>query len=178
MYECMYACMYVCMQVGRYVCMYACMRVCGWMDDGRVSGASSDEPTHQHNDELLTRILDFAAQFVQDFPVVFAGDFQADPLSYASLADACSTGRGSTLWPPWPLTTPVPLRFAVTSTGPLRSLLLPLTRSSSVSMRSISWSRPASFRSVAISTPLSLLRSLPLLRPLVLSPLRPLPPWT
>ena len=93
------------------------------------------------------------------------------------LRTLAARGLGSTLWPLWPATTPVPLPFAAISTGPLRSLLPLLTRFSSVSMRSISWNRPALFRSVATSTPLSRLLSLLPLRPLVLLPLRPLPVW-
>ena len=51
------------------------------------TSASQDVLVHQFNDSLFGDILEICAQF-GDVPIIIAGDFQADPLSYESLSNA------------------------------------------------------------------------------------------
>lgn len=52
-----------------------------------TTGASSDNRVHETNDCLFEKIFHIAAQFGQ-IPIAIAGDFQANPSSYASVASA------------------------------------------------------------------------------------------
>ena len=52
-----------------------------------TTGASQDEQLHSDNDNLFANILAVTAQF-GSIPVIVAGDFQATPLSYPSIAAA------------------------------------------------------------------------------------------
>ena len=57
-----------------------------WSFYGRT-GASSEQDPHLWNNTTLEAIFDISAQF-GDIPVIIAGDFQAEPLSYASVTQA------------------------------------------------------------------------------------------
>ena len=61
---------------GLFFCVYA------------TTGASSDATIYAANDKLLEGIFLVAAQF-GEIPIVVAGDFQANPLSYNSVSGAC-----------------------------------------------------------------------------------------
>ena len=51
-----------------------------------MHGASQDPALHAKNDQLLADVFSFVAQF-GPIPVVVAGDLQADPASYESVAN-------------------------------------------------------------------------------------------
>lgn len=51
------------------------------------SGASICHDTFQENDQLLSDVFEIVAQF-GDIPIIIAGDMQADPSSYPSIASA------------------------------------------------------------------------------------------
>ena len=57
-----------------------------------VSGATSDDTIFQRNQEYLAEAFNFAAPFLPDHPVLFAGDFQACPTHYPAVSDALATG--------------------------------------------------------------------------------------
>ena len=57
-----------------------------WSFYGRT-GAPSEQDPHSWNNTTLEAIFDISAQF-GDIPVIIAGDFQAEPLSYASVTQA------------------------------------------------------------------------------------------
>ena len=61
---------------GLFFCVYA------------TTGASSDSSIHAANDQLFDNIFLVAAQF-GEIPIVVAGDFQANPMSYPSISGAC-----------------------------------------------------------------------------------------
>ena len=51
-----------------------------------TTGASQDPHIHSRNDDLFSQVFAFVSQFGQ-IPVVLAGDLQADPMSYPSIAN-------------------------------------------------------------------------------------------
>ena len=57
-----------------------------WSFYGRT-GASSEQDPHSWNDSVLEAIFEISAQF-GDIPIIIAGDFQAEPLSYSSVTQA------------------------------------------------------------------------------------------
>ena len=57
-----------------------------WSFYGRT-GASSEQDPHSWNDHALSQIFEISAQY-GDIPVLIAGDFQAEPLSYSAIAGA------------------------------------------------------------------------------------------
>ena len=82
---------------GRYLELYNTTRVTAmwhqvtrhvraliWSFYGRT-GASSEQDPHSWNDSTLEAIFEISAQF-GDIPIIIAGDFQAEPLSYSSVA--------------------------------------------------------------------------------------------
>ena len=90
-----------CDQTGLYVGLYRTQRLnAAWIQVKprtralvisvyATTGASQDPHIHARNDELFSQIFALVSQFGQ-IPVIIAGDLQADPMSYPSIANAVS----------------------------------------------------------------------------------------
>ena len=57
-----------------------------------ITGASSDQHIHDQNENMFADLLEVSSQF-GDIPIIFAGDFQNEPLQYTCLSNAMRYGH-------------------------------------------------------------------------------------